>query len=456
MSNEKKLLIVTIILGMMLPISAFGLSLISDAFLFLGFYCGVSALFCGIILMDLKLGKMPKLIPIGFGMAFVGFTFLVASEFEHGFNILLSTTYGIAGLLTMVKGTKDRYDLKRNRDSKITKPTNVKLLFGIWMLISALCTIIMLFQLYPEWAAVSFIMEIVGFIFLDLGRRQSKRGMLNSPQTQNNTFICEKCGRELAIKYQHRNNICADCFTSSITVAPKKNSCHQPKIQGEVFATKPNNTFICEKCRRELTITYRYKGNICNACNAAIEQEIKNQNTFCSVCGVDLPIEIMHIIDDELFCHACFLKKYGTFDYYDDYEIDSTLEKAICSLRYKIITEITKNPSDKYQLASLLWQDASRCFPNSRFQWDGAWFNLDLKTGKLFVDVSTYPNQFGVSYEDSFSLSATEFNRISKQFNMSNDLQIFNSDEDWKKLFDDSLKSVLFSAFETLKKQDEA
>lgn len=145
----------------------------------------------------------------------------------------------------------------------------------------------------------------------------------------------------------------------------------------------------------------------------------------------------------------------SNIDSCDEKETVSAIDNAVESLRNQIIAQITKNLAVKYQLASLLWQDAANCFPKSGFQWDGAWFKLDLQTGKLSVDVGTYPNQFGACYEDSFPLSATEFNRIAKQFNMSKELQAFRSDEDWAKLFDDSLKSVVSSACATLHKQDE-
>ena len=64
MTKEKKLLITTILLWAMLPISAFGLSLITEAFLIVGIYCGFSAVLCGNIYMDLKIGKKLNLIRV--------------------------------------------------------------------------------------------------------------------------------------------------------------------------------------------------------------------------------------------------------------------------------------------------------------------------------------------------------------------------------------------------------
>ena len=132
-------------------------------------------------------------------------------------------------------------------------------------------------------------------------------------------------------------------------------------------------------------------------------------------------------------------------DTYDEEESEASIDDAVAFLRAQIIEKVTNHPTVKYELSGLLWQEAAKCFPKSGFQWDGAWFKLDLQTGKLLAEVSTYPNQFGACYSDSFSLSASEFNSIAKQFNMSKELQAFASEEDWAKLFDDSLKSVVSS-----------
>ena len=71
MPKDKKLLIAIIILGAMFPIFGFGLSIISEAFLVPGMFCGTSAFFCLIIYLDLKAGRKPKLIPVGLGMTFL-------------------------------------------------------------------------------------------------------------------------------------------------------------------------------------------------------------------------------------------------------------------------------------------------------------------------------------------------------------------------------------------------
>lgn len=271
---------------------------------------------------------------------------------------------------------------------------NKKIYIGIGLLVGGFFAKIILFIIFPLLVVIGYVMVVVGSVFLVLGIAEKKKDS-SGAQPINNIYANTSNTAQVKTEY------CADCKTD-------------------------------------------------------IEQNIKNQHTVCSVCGVDFPIENMHIIDDALFCHACFLKQYGNIDSYNEEESGSTMDNAVVSLRNQIISEITKNPAVKYQLTSLLWQDAANCFPKSGFQWDGAWFMLDLQTGELSADVATYPNQFGAGYEDSFPLSAMEFNRIAKRFNMSNELQVFKSDEDWAKLFDDKLKSVVSSACATLQKQEEA
>lgn len=148
-------------------------------------------------------------------------------------------------------------------------------------------------------------------------------------------------------------------------------------------------------------------------------------------------------------------KNLSVIDSYDEDEESLTVDAAVKSLRKQIIARITKSPTVEYLLFRLLWQDAASCFPGRGFGWDLAEFNLDLQTGKLLANVATYPNQFGASYEDVISLSACEFNRIAKQYNMSPELQAFKSDEDWNQLFDDNLKSAVSSACAIQQKLEE-
>ena len=129
---------------------------------------------------------------------------------------------------------------------------------------------------------------------------------------------------------------------------------------------------------------------------------------------------------------------------------------AIPLLRNKIIDKIGKTPSVTYELASLLLDDAARCFPvKASFCWDGAWFKLNLQTKKIFADVGTYPNQFGASRSDTFSLTAAEFNEKAKEFEMAGELQAMETEEDWQALFDEELENAIKNAKTILDEEKE-
>lgn len=135
--------------------------------------------------------------------------------------------------------------------------------------------------------------------------------------------------------------------------------------------------------------------------------------------------------------------------------MDGSKHDSVKILRDQIIAEITKRPQTKYELTALLFGDAASCFPNGPYRWDGAFFQLDLISRKLLVEVSTYPNQFGACQQDFFPLSPAEFNQIAKEYHMRLELQAFHSDEDWAMLFDDNLEAAISSACAALQKQEE-
>ncbi len=287
MSKEKKLFIATIVLGAMVPLSI-GLSLISDAFLIIGIYCGVGALFGLNILMDWKTEKNPNFILIGLSMAGLGCLFLSNSNKFTLVMVPVSALFAVVGLLISLLGIKNWYKGKRKRSPKVKKTAQ-------------------------------------------------PNSLLKKP---------------------------------------------------EEIPRPP-------------------------------------------------------------------LKTYKKPDPCEEEQPPLSIEEAVESLRKQIIVAVTKNPVINYQLSCLLWQDAATCFPNRGFQWDGAWFKLDLKTGKLFAYVSTYPSQFGGSREDSFSLSAAEFHRIATQYRMRPELRAFQSDEDWAMLFNDELNTAIKSAFSIVQQKEE-
>lgn len=349
-------------------------------------------------------------------MAFFGSVFFSALDSYQIVSLLLSALYAVAGLLTLAKGIKDWRDRRRKYAPKEKKPMNKKIYIGIGLLVGGYVATIVLFNIFPLLMSVGHVMVVAGIIVLGRGIAQRKNATSSPAQNTSRKFV--NTGNTVQIKIEY----CARCGKNISSGA---------------------------------TSVFEIDGNkYCSDCKTKIDQDVKNQHMVCSVCGVDLPIENMHIIDDVLLCHSCFLKKYGNIDFYDEEETDSTIDMAVNSLRKQIVAKITKQPATRYQLASLLWQDAANCFPKSGFQWDGAWFEIDLNTGKLSVKVSTYPNQFGACYEDSFPISAAEFNRIAKQFHMDNELQAFKTDEDWAQLFDDSLKAVISSSCAILQKKE--
>ncbi len=129
---------------------------------------------------------------------------------------------------------------------------------------------------------------------------------------------------------------------------------------------------------------------------------------------------------------------------------------AIESLRSKILNEIIKNKSTEIELASLLWDSAANCFPTgASWNWDGAWFKLDLITKKLFVEVSTYPNQFGASREDRFSISTDEFSKIVNRYRLGEELAFIRTDEDLDMIFDEKLKSIISDTEKMIQREKE-
>ena len=106
---------------------------------------------------------------------------------------------------------------------------------------------------------------------------------------------------------------------------------------------------------------------------------------------------------------------------------------------------IAKNPSMKFALSSLLWGEAASCFPGGP-PWDGAFFELNLMTGELSAEVSTYPLGHGRVLEGREFLSASRFHEIAIRYNMAPELRAFRTDEDWQRLFDDELKEAIREA----------
>lgn len=277
--KKTALVIATIALGAMFPISVFVLSLITEAFIIMGLYCGLGALFCGLALIELKSGKQPNLIFIGLCMAFFGLAFLCISDFYRPVSIPMSILFILAGLFFFVKGIKNRRAEKQNRPPKTKKKMNIQIYLGIGLIVLGPLTSVLLFYINGILMIIGHIMTVAGLIFLGCG--------INQRKTEG---------------------------TGSSTPARKVRDKTVDKAQLE-----PE---YCNKCGRNITQldatqVFVIDGKkYCADCKAVIDKNIENQHTICSVCGADLPFVNMHVIDDALICHTCFLKKYGNVDLY--------------------------------------------------------------------------------------------------------------------------------------------
>lgn len=129
-------------------------------------------------------------------------------------------------------------------------------------------------------------------------------------------------------------------------------------------------------------------------------------------------------------------------------------EKSIQILRASIIKSISETPSKKYLLLKLLWGDAAKCFTDAPFAWDCAEFYLNLESGRLFAETSTYPNQFGACREHTYFLTPEEFHQKVAEHGMGELLLNFESREDWDKLFDDELKDAVSAAAAKIREKE--
>lgn len=146
--------------------------------------------------------------------------------------------------------------------------------------------------------------------------------------------------------------------------------------------------------------------------------------------------------------------------------ISEEKKRAIQTLHAQIVSHLrdrTTNMTKRtqiddrtaYELDYLLWEDAARCFPREGFQWDGAFFRWDFCTGKLFVELNTYPNQFGAYRDERITLTAPELHTIAKEHHLRQELLFFESESDWAMLFDDELKSAVSELCSMLEKRQE-
>ena len=119
MLQGKKWLIAAVVLFLLSFALGFGLSIITEAFLVIAIYCGISAMFCLIVGLRLESGDNPPFIWIGLGMAFFGLILLKGcDDFYRELTVLASGLYAIAGGCVFVKGILDWRTGSRSRQKR--------------------------------------------------------------------------------------------------------------------------------------------------------------------------------------------------------------------------------------------------------------------------------------------------------------------------------------------------
>jgi len=103
--------------------------------------------------------------------------------------------------------------------------------------------------------------------------------------TKSKTFICQKCGKELAIKYIYKQNICVSCFDVTNN--------YQSQAKSSNRFSKVTDTFVCSKCGKKLAKKYMHKNNLCAPCATSspptnssiiVKAETKRANALSSTC----------------------------------------------------------------------------------------------------------------------------------------------------------------------------
>ena len=311
--------------------------------------------------------------------------------------------------------------------------------------------------------------------------------------TSDYTFFCETCKKVLPIKYRYTDTVCVDC--------------QKEQPQRSHFAAKPtppdvvppravphtsDKNLMRDKESEFLILDIPYPGasapaaesvewlavfaekecyrvKYCVVLNGGFDKEIQlppgyfasaSPETIASAFnemtwnGTGFGIQNARKLTSEDILQNQEMQRLIAFDRKlsatiekEEENSDEAISEAVKILRGRIIESIAKNPSMNFDLSSLLWGEAASCFPtNASWQWDGAFFKLNLMTGKLGAEVSTYPGNLGRCLEGWEFLSASRFHEIAIRYNMAPELRVFRTDEDWQKLFDDELKAAIREA----------
>jgi hypothetical protein len=126
-------------------------------------------------------------------------------------------------------------------------------------------------------------------------------------------------------------------------------------------------------------------------------------------------------------------------------------EAMMNQLRADIIEHLKREASVvPYVLENTYVNDLDNCF-DPRYQWDGMRFKLDLKGKKIYVEVETYPNQFGASFTDKLNLKPDQFGEIAQKYHFRKELQFLKTQNDLDQLFNHELTNAIS---EVLKKEE--
>lgn len=101
------------------------------------------------------------------------------------------------------------------------------------------------------------------------------------------------------------------------------------------------------------------------------------------------------------------------------------VENLICG-------KIGSRGSYECTLASYVWEEADKIVSGGpQGGWDGVGFCVDVRTGRLWMDCSKYPNQFGYAPSEEITISAEQFHDYAVRNGMSSALQRMRNQNDW-------------------------
>ena len=94
------------------------------------------------------------------------------------------------------------------------------------------------------------------------------------------------------------------------------------------------------------------------------------------------------------------------------------------------VSDIVSKLDSEYEssIITYYWEDARGFFPGP---WDCIEFKWNVKTGKLYADTSTYPNQFGACHESRFFMTAEEFHKIAMCHSFPDSVTDMKTQTDW-------------------------